>query len=99
MGCLNPCSFRLFYRRVLDRLGAWISFISQLVLSLGGAICSEQPPAASPGPGAQWAWYTRLALEWLRMHDRQPATVLILQSLRWQYVYAALARQQMGLGP
>jgi hypothetical protein len=99
MGCLNPSSFRLFYRRVRRRIGAWISFIGELLLSLGGTISSQQPPAASPGLGAQWAWYTRLALEWLRVHDRQPGSSVILRPLWWQYVYAALARRQMGLGP
>lgn len=99
MGCLNVSSFCLFYRRVLKRITAWISFIGQVVVTLGGTISSEEPPAATAPLPAQWAWYTRLALDWQRLHDRQPGCFLILRPLWWQYVYAALARQQMGLGP
>jgi len=99
MGCLNPSSFRLFTRRVRQRIAAWITFVGELVLSLGGTVSAQQPPAATPGLGAQWAWYARLVSEWLRVHDRQPGSSVVLRPLWWQYVYAALARRQMGLGP
>lgn len=99
MGCFNPSSFRLFYQRVCRRIAGWVTFISELVLTLGGTVSSQQPPAGSPGLRAQWAWYIRLALEWQGVHDRQPGASVILRPLWWQYVYAALARRQMGLGP
>ena len=99
MGCLNPSSFRLFTRRVRERIGPWISFIGEIVLSLGGTVSAQQPPAAASGLRAQWAWYAPLVCEWLRVHERQPGSAVILGPLWWQYVYAALARRQMGLGP
>lgn len=99
MGCLNPLSFRLFYRRVCDRIATWITFIGECVLTLGGTVSSQQPPTATPGLRAQWVWYARLVSEWLRVHDRHPGSSVILRPLWCQYVYAALARRQMGLGP
>jgi hypothetical protein len=99
MGCLNPSSFRRFYRRVCRRIVKWISFIGGLVLTLGGTVCSQRAPAAVPGIRAQWSWYALLVGEWRRLHDRQPGGSVIQRPLWWQHVYAALARQRMGLGP
>ena len=99
MGCLSPLSFRLFYHRVRKRIAAWLIVLVELVGELGGEI-AEHGGAADHEPfRAQWMWFHLLVAEYLRAYARLPETQPILESMRWQHLYALLSHHQMGLGP
>ena len=99
MGCLSPLSFRLFYHRVRKRISAWLIVLVELVGELGGEIAEHGGAADHEPLRAQWMWFHLLVAEYLRAYARLPETQPILESMRWQHLYALLSHHQMGLGP
>jgi hypothetical protein len=99
MGCVDPESFRLFYRRMCRRIGGWVQMVLQIVLALGGEITEELQAPQREGVQAQWVWYVLLVRQWLEALERLPGREPMLRPMRWWYVYARLAAVQMGLGP
>jgi len=100
MGCLSPASFRLFYARVQERVQSWTDLLIQLVITLGGHIREEAPKAMNQGElQARWGWFVLLRAEYMSRYSRLPNTKVIAQRFIWQYMYAVLSRDHMGLGP
>lgn len=103
MDCSNPISFRLFLLRVRERLEEWIKLLLQMVLALGGQVKethagrSKRRNVASLK--AQWQWFVWLASEYLDLYGRLPGAKVVPRKYLWQYIYAALSRKKMGLGP
>ena len=100
IGCDEPVSFVLYFRRIKLRLPAWIVVLSVLALTLGAQIkqadVRNTPQTDLEG---QWRWFTYLAATYLAAYGKIPGTKVIAQPLRWQYIYALLGRRSMGLGP
>ena len=99
MGCVDPASFRLFYRRVGQRIQGWVGVLAQVVLALGGQITEEARAEGREMLEAQWVWYELLVRQWLGILGRLPDMHPILHPMRWWYVYAWLAGARTGLGP
>ena len=100
MGCLSPASFRLFYARVRQRVQSWTDLLIQLVITLGGHIREEAPKVTNQSePEARWGWFVLLSTEYMSRYSRLPNTQVIAQRFIWQYMYAVLSRNHMGLGP
>lgn len=99
MGCLNPLSFQLFYRRVQQRIAEWILVVIQLVLALGSAVPQQSGPNASSELRLQWWRFETLGEEHLRLYSRIPGTTVMNEQQGWRYLYALLSRRRMGLGP
>tara|TARA_B100001971_G_C18257364_1_gene583326 strand:+ start:237 stop:890 length:654 start_codon:yes stop_codon:yes gene_type:complete len=100
IGCDDPVSFILYFRRVKQRLSAWIVALTVLALTLGANIKqADVHSAPQTDLKGQWRWFTYLAATCLAAHGKIPGTKVIAQPLRWQYTYAVLGRRSMGLGP
>jgi len=100
MGCDDPLSFILYFRRVQQRLSAWIVTLTVLAMALGAQIKQADvrtaPQAELKG---QWMWFKYLVNAYFEAQGKIPGTKVIAQPLRWQYLYAVLGRRRMGLGP
>lgn len=99
MGCLNPRSFRLFYRRVCRRMNLWVGLLIQLMTIIGGALPERRQTDGKDQIRNGWMWCSVLAEEYLRLYGQIPEAVLILKAFQWQYLYALFAAHRMGLGP
>jgi len=100
IGCDDPVSFALYFRRVKQRLSAWIVALTVLALTLGAHIKqADVRTAPQTDLKGQWRWFTYLAPTYLAAYGKIPGTKVIAQPLRWQHTYAVLGRRSMGLGP
>jgi len=103
MDCVNPISFRLFLCRVRRRLEEWIKLLLQMVLTLEGQVkeahggLTERRDAGTLN--TRWQWFVWLATEYVGLYARLPEAKVVPQKYLWQYIYAALSRNRMGLGP
>lgn len=103
MDCVNPISFRLFLCRVRRRLEGWIALLLQMVLTLEGQIkethAGRTKRRNAGSLEAQWEWFVWLASEYVSLYARLPEAKVVPQRYLWQYIYAALSLNRMGLGP
>ena len=102
MHCENIVSFRLYLRRVHERLSLWINCIVELVIQLEGQIAQKrrQNERFPQKKNAQeWQWFLLLVRNYHLLYCRLPAAPLITDRFVWQYIYALFSRRRMGLGP
>jgi len=100
IGCDDPVSFVLYFRRVKQRLSAWIVALTVLAVTLGAQIKqADVRTAPQTDLKGQWRWFRYLVSTYLVAYGKIPGTRVIAQPLRWQYMYAVLGRRRMGLGP
>jgi len=100
MRCLSAASFRLFYLRIRSRIEGWTDWLVQLVLALGGKVKhADIDHVQSRDPEARWSWFVLLATEYVRLYSRLPSVEVIARRYLWQYIYTALSRHRMALGP
>jgi len=103
MDCVNPISFRLFLCRARGRLEDWIKLLIQMVLTLEGQVKEAHGGLTEHGNTAsleaKWEWFVWLANEYVGLYARLPEAKVVPRKYLWQYIYAALSRNRMGLGP
>ena len=81
----------------------WITLLIQMVLTLEGQIKEKHTGRSKRRNAAhlkaQWAWFVWLASAYMDLYARLPGARVVPRRYFWQYIYAALSRKKMGLGP
>ena len=100
MHCLSTSSFRLFYRRVCERLGRWVLILagslSAFAEAVGEVVVGKPKREKLRG---QWQCFLALSVEYLRLYARPAEAALVGQKFLRPYIYAVLSRHYRGLGP
>ncbi|KKM43473.1 hypothetical protein LCGC14_1563030 [marine sediment metagenome] len=102
MYCITPLSFRLHFSRIKSRLSGWITFLIQLLITLGGEIKGEDVKniAYYEDPlQAKWKRYKLIVVEYFLLYSRIPGGLVIKERFYYQYIHAVLSHNHMGLGP
>ncbi len=102
MYCITPLSFRLHFSRIKNRLSGWITFLTQLLITLGGEIKGEDVKniAYYENPlQAKWKRFKLFVVEYLLLYSRIPGGLVIKERFYYQYIHAVLSHNHMGLGP
>jgi hypothetical protein len=100
MQCLSASSFRLFYRRVCERLGMWVLILARPLSTFAealGEVLVGEPERKKLRD--QWQCFLALSLEHVRLNVRPTETALVGQKFLRPYIYAVLSRHYRGLGP
>lgn len=100
MHCLSASSFRLFYRRVCERLGRWLFILarplSAFAEAVDGVVVGESKREKLRD---QWQCFLALSLEYVRLCVRPAEAALVGEKFLRPYIYAVLSRHYRGLGP
>ena len=102
MYCITPLSFRLYFSRIKNRLSGWITFLIQLLITLGGEIKGEDVKniAYYEDPlQAKWKRFKLIVVEYFLLYSRIPGGLVIKERFYYQYIHAVLNHNYMGLGP